>query len=88
MDANHARIFIAAEIRAEMARQRKTIEGAARVLGRSKQAVSRKWRGDVDFQPGELWVLAEWMGVPVGQFLPPGYLVLVGPNGTPLGAAS
>jgi hypothetical protein len=71
VDGNGTRTYIAAEIRAEMARQRKTVEGAGLILGLSKQAVSQRWRGARDFRTHELMALAEWMGVPLDQFLPP-----------------
>lgn len=74
------RLHIAAEVRAEMARQRKTVEAAGVVLHKSKQAASAQWRGARDFKPRELTALAEWLGVDVKQWLPPGYLLLVGPG--------
>ena len=85
MDANP---FISAEVRAEMARQRKSIEGAVPVLGKSKNAIARKWRGEVGFTLDELWALAGWLGVPIGQFLPKGYMIVVGPDQIPVDIAS
>lgn len=71
MNTVDTRAYIAAEMRAEMARQRKTVTSAGRILDLSKQAVSERWRGKRDFRPAELVALAEWLGKPVAHFLPP-----------------
>jgi hypothetical protein len=71
------RQHIAAEVRAEMARQRKTGREVGEVLGRargksrvSRQAVSAKLRGVVGFTSEELVALAFFLNVPVTKFVP------------------
>ena len=71
------RRYIAAEVRAELGRQRKTGSEVAEVLGRlrgkpavSRQSASAKLRGAVALTPHELVALAQWLEVPVTQFLP------------------
>lgn len=71
------RHYIATELRAELARQRKHGGEVAEVIGRvygkktvSRQAVSAKLRAAVAITPDELVALAQWLGVPVAQFLP------------------
>jgi hypothetical protein len=70
------RHYIAGEVRAEMARQgkqhREVGEVLARVRGRilTRQAVGRKMAGLASFTTDELIVLAQWLNVPVAQFLP------------------
>lgn len=61
---------IAAEVRAEMARQRKTHQELADVLGFTKQAVSIRLRGLRSFRAEELVAAANWLNVPVSQFAP------------------
>ena len=71
------RQYIAAELRAELARQRKNGLDVGEVIGRargkttvSRQAVSAKLRGAVAITPEELFALATWLKVPVSQFYP------------------
>lgn len=65
------RASIAAEVRAEMARQRKTREDLARILGFTKQAVSLRLTGQQSFRAEELKATADWLGVPISQFTSP-----------------
>lgn len=62
---------VAAEIRAEMARQRKTGVELASLLNRTQQSVSRRMNADVDISLDELAAIAEWLGKPVSHFLAP-----------------
>lgn len=71
------RQYIAAEVRAELGRQRKNGNDVAECLGRargkatvSRQAVSAKLRGAVAITPEEIFALATWLEVPVTQFYP------------------
>jgi transcriptional regulator with XRE-family HTH domain len=74
---SETRHYIAAEVRAELARQRKHANEVAKVLGGtrgkpavSRQAVSAKLRGAVVITPDELAALAQWLNVSVAQFFP------------------
>jgi transcriptional regulator with XRE-family HTH domain len=60
----------AAEVRAEMARQRKTGVGLAEALGLSQQTVSRRLTGQITFSLDELDRVAVWLGVDVLTFFP------------------
>jgi len=50
------------EIRAEMARQRKTGKQLAEVLGCSQQSASRRLNGETTFSIGEFISAALWLG--------------------------
>jgi transcriptional regulator with XRE-family HTH domain len=60
---------VAAEVRAEMARQRKTQAHIAQALGSSQAAVSRRLNGEVPFDVRELALIADSLDVPVETFL-------------------
>jgi hypothetical protein len=77
MSDEDVRRHIAGEVRAEVARQAKAARRAAEALGKSRQAFSLQWRGVARYQPEELLALANWLGVDVRQFLPPGYKLMV-----------
>ena len=53
---------MAAEIRAEMARQRLTGVELARLLQCSQQSASRRLTGEVGIDLDELAVIADWLG--------------------------
>lgn len=57
------RQVVAAEVRAEMGRQRKTGVELATVLGISQQSASRRLRGETGLDLDEVAVVAEWLGV-------------------------
>lgn len=57
------RHVVAAEVRAEMGRQRKTGVELAAVLGISQQSASRRLRGETGLDLDEVAVVAEWLGV-------------------------
>ncbi len=64
------RELIAAEVRAELARQRKTSTDVAVILGRSKATTDRRIAGRLSFSAEELMLLAAALDIPVGQFFP------------------
>jgi len=68
--ANDVRIRIAAEVRAEMARKSKTQRDMAALLNIDQPSVSLRLRGERSFRAEELVAIAEWLGVPVGRFMP------------------
>lgn len=57
------------EIRAELARQRKSQADLAEALGISQQSLSNRLTGDTAFAMDELAKVAELLGVDVEQFL-------------------
>ncbi|WP_422751376.1 helix-turn-helix domain-containing protein [Micromonospora sp. WMMD1219] len=69
MDANGRREAIAAEVRAELARQRKTQRDAAEILDLPQPSVQLRLAGKRSFRAEELTTLADALGVPVAQFL-------------------
>lgn len=60
---------IAAEVRAELARQCKTQRQAAELVGMTQQALQMRLAGTRSFRAEEIALLAEKLGVPVEQFL-------------------
>lgn len=56
---------VAAEVRAYLARQRKTQGDVAALLGLSQQSVSRRMSGVIPFDVEELHKIAVFLGVPV-----------------------
>lgn len=67
---DYERERIAAEVRAELARQSKTLREFAELLGMSHQAVHARVSGRQSFRAEELVRFAVALGVPVTQFLP------------------
>lgn len=61
---------VAAEVRAEMARQRVSQQPIADALGMSRQALSRRLVGEIPFDVSELEQIANFLGVSVGRFWP------------------
>lgn len=61
---------IASEVRAELARQKKTQYDLAKVLGLPQPAVSLRLTGRRPFKAEELVAVAGFLGVPVAQFMP------------------
>lgn len=61
---------IAAEVRAEISRQKKPQREIADILGLSQQQVSERVRGDVEWRISELVRVADWLQVPITNFLP------------------
>lgn len=62
------RQHIAAEVRAELARQRRTQREVATCLGMVQPVMQLRLSGQRSFKAEELVQLAELLGVPVGQF--------------------
>lgn len=69
---NHQRLVeaAAAEVRAEMGRQRKTASDLASVLGTTVRTASRRMNGEVEFSVTDLVVIAAWLEVDVAVFVP------------------
>lgn len=61
---------VAAEVRAEMARQRVQQRQVAEWLGISQPQIGKRLRGEIAFDTGELETLASHFAVPVVQFFP------------------
>lgn len=61
---------IAAEVRAEISRQKKPQREISDLLGISQQQVSERVRGDVEWRISELVRVAEWLDVSITKFLP------------------
>lgn len=61
---------IAAEVRAEISRQRKTQRELSEILGISQQQVSERVLGEVEWRISELVRVARWLDVPLTKFLP------------------
>ncbi len=60
---------VAAEVRAELARQQISQSELAKRLGVAQQTVSRRITGDIPFDIAELSKIAEILGVPFANFL-------------------
>lgn len=60
---------VAAEIRAEMARQRKTGIELAACLDVSQQSASRRLAAETNFDLDELEKVVSWLGIPVGELM-------------------
>lgn len=60
---------IAAEVRAEMARQNKALRDLADLLNMGHSGLHLRTRGDVAFRADELVLVADALGVPVERFL-------------------
>lgn len=60
---------VAAEIRAEMARQRRTGTELAKVIGCSQQSASRRINGGRGLDLDDLPLIAEWLGVDMADLL-------------------
>lgn len=61
--------LVAAEVRAEMARQRMSQVKLAELLGVAQQTISRRLVGEVPFDVTELAQIAALLKVPATQFL-------------------
>lgn len=61
---------VATEVRAEMGRQFKSQSDLAELLEIDQGSASLRLRGLRSFRTEELVAIAEWLGVPVAQFLP------------------
>jgi transcriptional regulator with XRE-family HTH domain len=68
MESHAARV--AQAVREALKDHSKTQTDLAQHLGVTQQWVSRRLTGDVVFSVEELWRVADWLAVPVTQFLP------------------
>lgn len=59
---------VAANVRAQLARQMVSQTTIGNILGLSKTAVSRRMRGDMEFRADELQSIATHLGVDVASF--------------------
>src|SRR2546430_6997359 len=82
MPISDLRSRVIAEVRAEMARQRKGQKHLAECLSISVAQVSERLTGKVDFKIGEIAQVADYLGVPVTQFLCSDEDASAGPVGT------
>lgn len=60
---------VAAEVRAEMARQKVSQETLCLRIGMSQSTLSRRMTGEYPFDTTELATIAAALGVPVSRFL-------------------
>lgn len=60
---------VPANVRAELARRRKRQEDLAELLGLTRQAVSQRLLGRVDFRIAELQAIADYLEVPIGTLV-------------------
>lgn len=60
---------VAGEVRAELARQRKTAADLSAALGVTQHTAGRRISGEVPFDVIELAQVAIWLGVPLAQLL-------------------
>jgi transcriptional regulator with XRE-family HTH domain len=63
---------VAATVRAELARHRKTQAGLARALGLARTSMHRRITGEQPFDVAELHVVADYIGIPVADLLTDG----------------
>jgi transcriptional regulator with XRE-family HTH domain len=68
--ATMARDAIAAEVRAEVARQQKSQREIGEILGLPQPSVQLRLKGERAFRAEELAALAAALGVPVERFFP------------------
>jgi len=61
---------VAAEVRAEMARQRRTQTDIGAAIGWSQQFLSRRLTGEQPFGIDEIEALAAELGVPLAKLMP------------------
>lgn len=61
---------VASEVRAELARQRRTAGDLATVLGMTPHTAGRRLNGEVPFDVVELVQIGLWLGIDPRRFLP------------------
>lgn len=61
---------VAAEVRAELGRHRKSASDLARALKISPQSIGRRLNGDQPFDVIELASIAAWLGIDVQRLMP------------------
>lgn len=62
---------VAAEVRAELGRQRRTMADLGKAIHRSAPSVARRLNGEIPFDVIELIQAATWLGVKPEVFLSP-----------------
>ena len=62
-------IDVAANVRAELARRRITQTDVAQRLGVTRQNVAQRLNGSVDFRVGELILIANMLGITIGDLV-------------------
>ncbi|WP_168443122.1 helix-turn-helix domain-containing protein [Microbacterium sp. K35] len=62
-----AAVSVADEVRAELARQRKTAAELASVLGITQHTAGRRLNGGTHFNVLELFLVASWLGLTVEE---------------------
>lgn len=61
--------YVAAQVRAEMARRGLKQKDLAEVLGMTQQAVSPKHSGHRPYSQADLWTISDWLGIPFAELL-------------------
>ncbi len=64
------RQYVAAEVRAQLARKRISVRKAARLLGWGQTVLYRRVTGEIAFEASELAQVARLLEVPIEQFFP------------------
>jgi len=62
-------MWAAGQLRAELARQRKSSSELAEALHLSQSAASRRLTGEISMDLDELSIIAAWLQVPVSSFM-------------------
>ncbi len=68
-DGRAAAQRVAGEVRAEMARQKKTTAALAQALGIGAHTAGRRVSGEIPFDVLELAVVAHWLSVPLERLV-------------------
>lgn len=66
--------IVAGEVRAEMARQRRSIKGLSELLGRCYMTAVRKYHGRSEFTSTELVLVANWLDVELTDLMKHPYM--------------
>lgn len=69
MNRHPAEQTIAGEVRALLAKRRKTATDLAAILGITPHTAGRRLSGRVAFTVAELFIIASWLDVPLGEIL-------------------
>lgn len=62
---------VAAEVRAELGRHRKSATELSKVLSISPQTCGRRLSGETPFDVSELVKIADWLGIPMSRLATP-----------------
>lgn len=62
---------VASEVRAEMARQRKSGVDLAKILGKTPATARSRMKGDSPFDAREIAAIAAWLDVPLDSLVLP-----------------